>query len=307
LAVVAAAGFTLASLLTWRMTRNLNRLTTAAEAIARGDLDRTVEPAGHDEVGRLTHAFNTMTESLRRTLGELSQRQALAAVGQFASSLAHEVRNPLTSMKLNLQRIQEELPDEEEVQDPIRRALSQIERLDGTVNGALSIARSCRIELRPVDLYKPLTAALHAAEPLFHAAGVTVEQPEPGPIPLMVAGDTSALERLFLNLLLNAAEALDQGGRAGVTVERSDGDALVTVWDTGTGIASEDLDKVIDAFYTTKPEGTGLGLPIAHRIAVAHGGSLDVESTPGVRTAVHMRIPLTLDVESSATRTEPPA
>jgi two-component system sensor histidine kinase HydH len=291
LLAVALAGFLLAMLLTRRLTYSLERLAEAADAVAHGELDRKVGATAGDEVGRLAAAFNTMTESLRRTLHELSQRQALAAVGEFASILAHEVRNPLTSIRIDLQRVEEKLPEDAAIRRPLTRALGEIKRLDHTVSGALRIARSGRVTLEPLELRQLLQGTIYGAEPEFSARGASIEA-LPATDSLWLRGDASALAQLFLNLLLNAAQALDAGGRAGITVERSGGHALVSVWDTGPGIPPEDLERIFEPFYSTKSDGTGLGLPVAQRIAAAHGGTVEVRSTPGEGTTVRVRLPL---------------
>jgi signal transduction histidine kinase len=291
LVVVAVAVFALATLLTRRTTRALVRLAGAAEAVSAGDLDKRVEDAPGDEVGRVARAFNAMTESLRRTLRELSQRQALAAVGEFAASLAHEVRNPLTSIRVDLQRVEEKLPDESDARGLLVRALGEIERVDRSVTGALRVARSGSVTLEPVDIRGPLEAAIHGAEPELKARSGTLEMELGGSDPLWVKGDAPALEQLFLNLLLNAAQALDDGGRVEVTVARHPGGITVSIRDTGRGIALENIERAVEPFYSTRPEGTGLGLAIAQRIATAHGGELEIESTPGAGTTVRLRLP----------------
>jgi signal transduction histidine kinase len=270
LAIVALAVFALATLLTRRTTRALVRLAAAAEAVSEGDLDRRVEDAPGDEVGRVARAFNSMTESLRRTLRELSQRQALAAVGEFAASLAHEVRNPLTSIRVDLQRVEEKLPDESDARDLLGRALSEIERVDRSVTGALRVARSGSVTLEPVDIRQPLEAAIHSAEPELEAHGATLAVEPAGADPLWVKGDAPALEQLFLNLLLGVS---------------------ISVRDTGRGIPLENIERIFEPFYSTRPEGTGLGLAIAQRIATAHGGELEIVSTPGAGTTVRLRLP----------------
>ncbi|UCC82137.1 MAG: HAMP domain-containing protein [Gemmatimonadota bacterium] len=290
-AFVALAVFALATLLTRRTTRALVRLATAAEAVSEGELDRKVEDAPGDEVGRVARAFNSMTESLRSTLRELSQRQALAAVGEFAASLAHEVRNPLTSIRVDLQRVEEKLPEESDARDLLGRALGEIERVDRSVTGALRVARSGSVTLEPVDVRRPLEAAIHSAGPELKAHGGTLEMELGGADPLWVKGDAPALEQLFLNLLLNAAQALDEGGRVEVTVARHRDGVSISVRDTGRGIPLENIERVVEPFYSTRPEGTGLGLAIAQRIATAHGGELEIVSTPGAGTTVRLQLP----------------
>jgi two-component system sensor histidine kinase HydH len=292
LAVVAVGGFALALGVSWPVTRDLKELAAAAEHVSAGDLDRKVRESGGDEVGRVARAFNAMLDSLRSTLRRLSQREALASVGEFAASLAHEVRNPLTSIRVDLQRLEEKLPEDPAARALLTRALGQIERVDHSVTGALRVARSGHIEAEPVDIRQPLAAAIHAARPRFEERGSILESPQISSDPLPVSGNSAALEQLFLNLLLNAAEALDRGAQASVTVERRVQDLRVSVRDSGRGIAQEDLTRVFDPFFSTKPEGTGLGLAIARRIAAAHGGELSIESTVGQGTQVNVVLPL---------------
>ena len=291
LAVVAVA-FAVATILTRRTTRSLVSLADAAEAVSRGDLERRVEAVSQDEVGRVARAFNTMTENLGRTLRELAQRQSLAAVGEFAASLAHEVRNPLTSVRIDLQRVEEKLPADSPLRGPLGRALREIRRLDGTVSGTLRVARSGRIALETIDLRGALDAALHGAEAEFAQRGAIVNAPIPRGEPVWLRGDGAALEQVFLNLLLNAAQALDgKGGRAGVDLELAENDVLVTVWDSGPGMTPDVLERIFEPLYSTKREGTGLGLSIARRIVEAHAGTIDVDSRPGEGTRVRVRLP----------------
>jgi signal transduction histidine kinase len=284
----AATALVVATAITARMTRRLSRLAGAADAVAHGDLTKKVEATGGDEVARVAHAFNTMTESLGRTLGELSQRESLAAVGSFASELAHEIRNPLTSIRVDLQVVEEQLPGDSPLREIQRSALQEIERLDGTVSGVLQLARSGRIELTAIDLGEVITAAVRTARPELDRRRATLHR-EPGE-PASVLGDASALRQLVLNLLLNAAQALGDGGV--VTIgHRLDGEqAVISVADDGAGMTPDVLAKVREPFFSTRSEGSGLGLAVADRIAKAHGGSLDIESTPGVGTVVRVRV-----------------
>jgi two-component system sensor histidine kinase AtoS len=290
LIVVALAGFFLAALMTRRITRDLVRLAEAAEAVSEGDLDRRVQQASGDEVGRVGRAFNSMTRSLQQTLQKLSQRQALAAVGEFAAGLAHEVRNPLTSVRLDMQRIQEELPENSKAQGLMMRALGEIDRVNRSVTGALRVARSGSVELQSIDIRQPIEAAAHAAEPELKARGAGLVLDYASDAAVWVRGDAVALEQLFLNLLLNAAQAVDEGGRVSVAIEGSEESVMVAVRDSGCGISEEDLGRITEPFFSTRPEGTGLGLAIAQRIAQAHGRGLEFESTPGAGTTVRLHL-----------------
>lgn len=292
LLVVAVATLVLAALLSRRITHSLERLAVAADAVSRGDLERHVDVASDDEVGRVSRAFNGMVDSLRRTLDELARRERLAGIHQFAASLAHEVRNPLTSIRINLQRVEEQIPAESTLRPPLERALREISRLDRTVAGALRVARSGAGGEDIVDLRAPLERALQVAEPAFEQSGATVDTSLVGEAPLPVRGDASALEQLFLNLLLNAAQALSSGGRADVSTVVQDATVDVIIADTGRGVPSEIVDHIFEPFVTSKSDGTGLGLSIARQIALGHGGELVIESAEGAGTVAHVRLPL---------------
>jgi signal transduction histidine kinase len=291
---VAATGLLLAALVTGRMTRSLEALSRAADAVARGDLDRRIEAQGGDEVSRLARAFNTMTESLQATLAKLARRESAAAVGEFAASLAHEVRNPLTAIKVDLQSVEERLPPDSPLREPQARALREVTRLDDTVASTLTVARSGRIRAKPLDLRAPVHAAADAARPSFDSRSARLRI-EPSPSPIPVKGDAAALEQLFLNLIQNAAEALSPNGEAVVELSVEDGSAFVTIRDAGRGMPAEVQEKAFEPFFSTRSEGTGLGLPIARRIASAHNAELTLQSSPGQGTTAVVMLPLSAD------------
>jgi signal transduction histidine kinase len=299
LLLVSACGFLLALTLTRRITIPLERLADAADSVARGELDRRVEQDGPDEIRRLGVAFNTMTRSLQRTLRRISQQEAAAAIGSFAASLAHEVRNPLSAVRLDLERAREEVTDGDRVATLLDRALQQIDRLDATVSGSLRIARSGNVPMTTLDIRDPIDAAVAAAQPHFAERDARLEQSLP-PDPLMVHGNGAALEQLLLNLLLNAAAALPAQGSAAVSARLLDDVVEITVRDDGRGIAPDELERVFDPFYTTREEGTGLGLTIVRRIADAHGAELSVESEPGLGTTIRLGMPRTVSIHAAA-------
>ena len=288
-----------AALLTRRLTKSLEQLAVAADAVSRGDLERRAAVPDDDEVGRVARAFNGMIESLRRTLGELSRRERLAAVGEFAASLAHEVRNPLTTLRMDLQRVEEQVSPDSALRAPLERSLRVVTRLNETVSGALRVARSGTGGTDLVNLHAPLRRALEITLPAFEQAGTALEAPAAGDPPLLVRGDPSALEQLFLNLLLNAAQAMTSGGRVTISAVTDGPDVEVSVSDTGHGIPAALLDRVFDPFVSTKPEGSGLGLAIARQIAIAHGGTLQMESEDGLGATARLRLPRVLPTDTA--------
>jgi signal transduction histidine kinase len=292
LAIVSLVVLLLAALLTVRLTGSLERLAVAADAVAAGDLEHRVDASGSDEVGRVGVAFNSMIDNLRHTLDELSRRQALAAVGEYAASLSHEVRNGLTAVRVDLQRAEEKTPGEAPGRPLIGRALENVKRLEGTVTASLRVARGSRTPGRRIELLPVLRSAIQGAEGAFGERGASIRPLPLAAAPAWILGDAMALEQLFLNLLLNAAQAVAPGGHAAVLVDADGADLLVIVTDTGSGISADHLQQVLDPFFSTKEDGAGLGLSVARQIAAAHGGSLRIDSTIGVGTRVEVRLPL---------------
>ena len=291
LAVVAVVVLVLTTYLTTRVTRGLEQLAVATERVARGDLEARVALPPRDEVGRMAAVFNQMTESLRRTLDELSRQRSLAAVGEFAAALSHEVRNALTSVRLDLQRVQRHARVAGAADDElVARALRQVGRLEHTVAGALRVARSGRTGDALIDLSAVLDAAAERIAAQAQACGSTVQiAPAPETV-AHVRGDGAALEQLFLNLLLNALEAAP-GRPVAAMLSLQEARATVTISDGGPGVPESVRDAVFAPFYTTKPGGTGLGLAIARNIAEAHGGTLAFTRDAGGRSAVVASLP----------------
>jgi len=281
----------LTGLLVRHLTRSLERLANAADAVSSGDLDVHLAQERDDEVGRVVRAFNTMTEGLSRTLKQLADREALAAVGEFAAGLAHEVRNPLTAIRIDLQRVEEGLPPDSPLRAPHRRALEELERLDTTVGAVLDVVRTKSVDVATVDVQAALDAAVRASAPAFEERNAVLHAPARVD-PICVKGDLGALEQLFLNLLLNAAQALDAGVSARVVIAVDDGWVTVTIHDDGRGMSPDQLERVFEPLFTTRPGGTGLGLTISRRITAAHGGSIRIESDPDLGSTVEVRLPL---------------
>ena len=294
LAIVALLAIVLSAVLATRLTQSLDQLVGGADAVARGDLTRSVEvTGGTTEIVQLAASFNAMTDSLRSTLGKLSQSESLAAVGEFAASLSHEVRNALTAVAVDVQRAHERMDDPEKSRDLLLRALRNIRRLDSVVTGALRVARSGHVPREKVDLLDVIRTAVQLAEPtmsgaastLVDGSGVTSEL-------LTVVGDRIALEQLFLNVLVNAGQAIASTGQVNISLMNTSESAAVTIQDNGRGISERDLARLGEQFYSARLGGTGLGVSIARRIATAHGGELTIASTPGAGTTVTVTLPL---------------
>jgi signal transduction histidine kinase len=295
--VIAAAVVPAGSILLRRATRSLEELTSAADRVGRGDFAPELPAAGRDEVGRLTSAFQAMVGEVSRMMSELERSRQLAAVGAFAAELSHEIRNPLTAVKLNLQRIQR-LVAESEVRErvarPLEIALAEVGRLDRVVRSALRLGRAdAPVELRAVSAAGVVARALATVRPHIEGAGVAVVVHEgPGE----VLGDEEQLTGALVNLLLNAVEAMRSGGTLGVAttlVEGGDADWLdIHVSDTGGGIGEAARAKLFQPFFTTRKDGTGLGLALALRTAEAHGGTITLVRSSAAGSEFRLRLPL---------------
>ncbi len=297
LILVALVALGATTVLTTRLSRSVNALADAADAVSAGDLSRDVGAAAQNtglgpvEMQRLARAFSRMTVSLRDVLAELSQRRALAAVGEFASALSHEVRNALTPVEVDLERAQERSFEDARTHALIGRALSQVRRLEEAVSAALGVARSGFVARERVDLNEVLRAAVRHAEPSFRDTGSTVSLCDGGS-PIWIDGDSNALRQLFTNLLVNAGQALTAPGHATIHTSPAADRVTVAIVDDGPGISDEIMPRVDQPFFTTRPNGTGLGLPIARQIAKAHGGALEIHRASGRGTEVRVTLPL---------------
>jgi signal transduction histidine kinase len=263
-------------LMTRRATGSLVDLTVAADEIAGGNLAPRLPPAGSDEVGRLSSAFAVMVKEVREMLRRIEQSRHMAAIGQFASQLSHEIRNPLTSIKLNLQSLERDVSSERIPSDcarPVQICLREISRLDRVVRGALSLARTGASTLERCSVHASVQEALDVLRPQLDEREIAVEA-ELHASRDAVQGDPEKLKGVFLNLLLNGADAMPTGGTIRVSSERSDSTIRVLVEDEGPGIPPDLKDKIFEPFFSTKKEGTGFGLAVALQTVEEHGGTL---------------------------------
>ncbi len=291
LIIVGCTALALTVVLTTRVVRPLRDLADAADAVSRGELDRQVETGGPIEVRRVSGAFNVMIGNLRSTLDALSQRNAMAAVGEFAAALSHDVRNALTSIKVDVERTAHRPMDEARGSAVLQRVLNNVARLDSLVSGALRLARGKQMALVDVDVRRPVRAAAEIVAGAFAAVPATLSIETPNE-PVLASGDAAALEQLLANVLFNSAQAVRPGGAARISVLRDNGAVMIEIADDGIGMDEEQIARIQQPFYSTKSNGTGLGLPIARQIAAAHGGELVVTSQQGAGTKVLLRLPL---------------
>jgi signal transduction histidine kinase len=281
--LIAALGFLL---VLWRATASLGILTAAADDVGRGNFEPRLPEPDRDEVGRLTRAFGLMTGRVREMMAQVERGRQMAAVGEFANEIAHEIRNPLTSIKLNLQALERGARDGQiaaTLVRPLEISLREVHRLDRVVHGVLRLGRSRSVERSAVALRQVVQRALDVARPQLEQRGVRVAMTDEATVDGVVA-DAALLEAAVLNLLLNAAEATPPEGVVHVCIERAECDVSrvrVRIRDGGSGVDAELRERIFQPFFTTKPGGTGLGLALAQRTAEEHGGSLTLSTDVG--------------------------
>jgi signal transduction histidine kinase len=235
------------------------------------------------------------TVAVQRLEREAQRSQHLMLLGRLAASVSHEIRNPLSAMTLHVELLQEEmrqpsLNSAETIAASFTEITTQLARLHNLVDDYLSLARVATIERTPQDLGAAVEAWAHEWQELMTTKGVTLQLDRMTHLGQAVF-HKSTLRRVVLNLVHNALDAMPQGGTLTLTGEVSATHVHLHVRDTGSGIPAEQLPHIFEPLYTTKPEGTGLGLYIVREIITAHDGQITVRSSAGHGTTFTLTLP----------------
>jgi PAS domain S-box-containing protein len=232
-------------------------------------------------------------DSLESINTQLQVSERLAALGRITAGVAHEVKNPLNSMRLWLENLKESLPPEtdESAMQAVNVLDAEIDRLDAVVKRFLDFSRPMDVRLEPTQLAGLLQEVLEVAGPQLERSKVQVAQLLPIDVP-EVFGDRALLKQAILNLVLNAVDAMPNGGQLQLTLSRRGSMAEITVGDTGKGIPMEHRQKVFQLFFTTRPGGSGIGLASTFQIVQLHNGSIDFTSEVGRGTTFRIELPL---------------
>ncbi len=293
---IAAIVIVLVTLISHLISKNLatpiKELVQFTRQVAEGQLDQKCSVKTHDEIGDLAAAFNQMTQDLRDSRNELIQAERLATAGKMAASFAHEIRNPLSSMRMLAQMLMRKKDlTESKREQSMQYILEGIERIDVSVKGLMNFARPATLERVEQSLNPVLQEVLNLMESnLSHHQISLVKKFDPNLPPFLF--DRDKLKQAFMNIVLNAMEAIQEGGTLEILTARDMDGIRIDVVDTGIGIAPEDQERLFEPFFTRKPQGTGLGLSNAKRILEQHGGDIQINSVVGKGTTVSLWLPL---------------
>jgi signal transduction histidine kinase len=306
---LAALALPLAWLVAWALARvmlkPLRSLTREVGRLARGEFEIAPSRVAHDEFQELSAELQRLGQQLEADrVAMLSERahvtvqslvsysQRLAALGRLTSGVAHEVKNPLNAMMIHLELLKERLDaPPPEVQQSLEVIGGEIRRLDRVVQGFLRFMRPHELLLKPIDVATLVQSAVVLVEAEWQSQGIHFAVEVAPGLPAIEA-DEELLRQALLNLIQNACQAMPRGGFVTVGA-RVDGHTLcLEVTDEGVGIAPEEVERIFTLYFTTKPDGTGIGLSVVYRIVQMHDGSIDVRSELGRGTTMTVRLPL---------------
>ncbi len=313
----ALVSLLLAALGARRLTRPIQQLTDGARSIARGDLETRIELRGTDELAVLAQAFNEMAGSLNDSREELTQRndqltraneelhriyerltraERLAAVGQVAAGVSHEIDNPVGIILGYAQLLIEDMAPDDKRREDVQAIIDECLRCKRITGGLLGLSRTGARQWEPVDLIELIEGTWASLQPQKLFRWIDFSMHLSADVPRLI-GDADRLRQVLVNLLLNAVQALNGEGKLSVTLNSCGSGAEILVDDNGPGIKDEQKETIFDPFYSTKEKGkgTGLGLAICRKLIEEHGGSIDARDndTGGAR----IRIYLPCDVE----------
>ncbi|MGC9196830.1 MAG: ATP-binding protein, partial [Syntrophobacteraceae bacterium] len=293
-----------------QIARPISAIAKASREMANGSFDQRISYSRHDEIGTLSESFNSMAEdlsslidslkqkemSLRRAYDELMQTEKqlvqsekMAAIGELVAGVVHEMRNPLSSVKLNFQIIGRSLSRPTPLHEHYSIGLDQITQLEKMLSSLLDYSKPISFEKVPFRLETVLAESMLQLQPLTKDRAIEVLKQ--GPI-ANVLGDPEQIRQVFTNIVKNAIESAGPSGKVEVTLktagENTNNIPIVEVRDNGPGISQQDIKRIFQPFFTTKRDGTGLGLSIVKKIMEAHGFRVSVFSEEGAGTVVSL-------------------
>lgn len=282
----------------------VHKLASASKELAQGNLEIRVEKTSDDELGDLADGFNTMAYALRErderlkefTRKKFMESERLALIGQLAANVAHELNNPLQGIVTYSHLLLERNSIDDPTKQSLQKIVTQANRSKDIIRGLLDFSRQRKPDKTLCNINNLLSESLSFLENQALMQNIRVVTQFDNDLPSIVI-DPSQVQRVFINMIVNAAEAMNGNGQLSMTTSHDlvKGFIEIIISDTGTGITEENLEKIFDPFFTTKEtgHGVGLGLAISYGIIKEHGGSISVNSAVGSGTTFTIRLPIT--------------
>jgi signal transduction histidine kinase len=285
-------------------TRPVNMLLKATRRLKGGDLDYRI--AGlKGEFGEVAASFNEMAGALKELMNKMQRLEQMKVVGEMATGLAHEIKNPLTGIKVSMEVLSQEPTIPEEDKAVLLKVVDEVKKIESLMKNILNFAKPPKPQLTSVDVNNLLDATItfslrYPSLSSHNSKVIHIRKDFCDPLPTAMA-DPVQLQQVFLNLLLNAGDAMPEGGKLTVTTSHATSaqSIQIAVADTGKGMDEEVRGKVFHPFFTTKAKGTGLGLSIAKQLIEQHGGSIRAGSNAGGGTIFRIVLPLAQETRCS--------
>jgi signal transduction histidine kinase len=309
---VVVVGVALALLFSSRMLRRLDQVSRAAKRVGEGSFETGLRDLRDDEIGRLCVSFDDMAQRLRlakeqgeQTMQQLAHSESLVAVGRLAAGLAHEINNPLSGALHCIENLKSDDQDEAQRREYYGLMAEGIGRAQTVIRRLLDFSKQHALEARDVDVRLLVDQVVSLAQPALAKQRVRTAVRHEEALPLVTL-DPHQMAQVFLNLVLNGAEAMSEGGTLAIETSALDGQCRIRVRDEGCGIAPEAHARIFEPFFTTKgrSQGSGLGLSVSLGIVQRHGGRILVDSTPGRGSTFDVLLPLTGAGADAAARAE---
>lgn len=267
------------------ITRPLRRLQSATEELTRGNWTVQVKESRFSPLNDLIVSFNGMIRELEQNRNRLVQAEKESAWREMARVLAHEIKNPLTPIRLSLERVEQKFKSGSKKVASVMESASQVirEEIDNLESFANEFSRFARLPEAAFSLYDLNEQLVEIVEPYHNQVEIHLQLDDQLPF---IHADRSQMKQVFTNIIQNSIQSMDNGGHIAVTSQNDNGTIAVSVEDNGLGIAAEDLEQIFEPYFTRKKKGTGLGLAIVKRIVKNHNGSISVKSTTGKGTEI---------------------
>lgn len=275
------------SIIAINITAPVKKLLYATERLSAGDLNAEVKVKTKDEIGLLARSFDQMTKELKLSRDKLIQSEKLAAVGKLSAGIAHEIRNPLTSMKMIIQLLRKKVQHDESAKESVQIILNEIDRLELIVSGFLDFAKPLELTLKPTNLTDVISEVIGLMQDNLRHRKINLVEKFDDDIPEIML-DENRMKQVFMNIILNSMQAMPNGGDIIIKCgyNQTEQKIYIEISDTGIGMSQSVLDHVFEPFFSSKPNGTGMGLANVKKIIDLHNGNIKIESIEGKGTKV---------------------